>query len=126
MKKAKSGSSGTNGDGKPRRGEKSEAIRTYFATHKKAMPKEVVAALKEQGINVSPNMVSILKAKAGIKKAKRKALQAVANNDASAATQTSDAAGLDAALTLYKAARGQQTSAPKIRQAFLALVEKLG
>jgi hypothetical protein len=121
---------GTNGNGSAggeKRGAKSQAIRDYFGVHKHAMPKEVVAALKEQGMTVSPNMVSMIKAKLGIKKAKRSARLAVAANDASAGAQVRNVAGLDAALTLYKAAREQShVPATKIRQSFLALVELLG
>ena len=110
-----------------KRGVKSSAIRAYLGSHKHAMPKEIVAALKEQGIEVSPNMVSMIKAKLGIKKAKRKARQAVAANHATAGVQVRNAAGLDAALTLYKAAREQShIPATKIRQSFLSLVELLG
>jgi hypothetical protein len=108
------------------RGAKSSAIRAYLSAHKGAMPKEVVSALMEQGISVSPNMVSIIKAKAGIKKANRKARQAIANGSITA-TQSGNAASLDAALTLYKAARGQQEiPVGRVRQAFLTLVEALG
>lgn len=46
-----------------KRGAKSQAIRDYLATHPNAAPKEVVAAVKEQGIKVSSQMVSTLKAK---------------------------------------------------------------
>jgi hypothetical protein len=110
----------------PKRGVKSSAIRAYLTTHRKAMPKEVVAALQEQGIEVSPNMVSIIKAKVGIKKAKRKATQAVADQDVTAGAQSRRAAGLDAALTLYKSANGHEAPAASVRKAFLTLVELLG
>ena len=49
---------------------KSAAVREYFAEHPKAMPKEVVAALKQKGINVSSPMVSLLKGK--LKKGNRR------------------------------------------------------
>ena len=117
----KSGNSG------PERGTKTAAIKGYLSTHKKAMPKEVVAALKEQGVEVSPNMVSIVRAKSKIKKAKRRAKQATAAHAATAGAQSDNAAGLDSVLTLYKAARGQgNVPAVKVRQAFLSLVELLG
>jgi hypothetical protein len=123
-----SAAAGANGSGDgSRRGEKSEAIRQYFKTHKHAMPKEVVASLKEKGLTVSPNMVSMIKAKLGIKRVKRSARLAAEANHASAGTEARHAAGLDAALTLYKAAREQSdVPASKIRQSFLALVEILG
>lgn len=113
----------------PERGAKTKAVKDYFATHKKAGPKEVVAALKEQGIDVSPNMVSIIKAKSKVRKAKRQAKEAAADHTSSAVAKGAKAAGLDAALTLYKAAASSSNGGPstgKIRQAFLNLVELLG
>lgn len=106
------------------RGAKTRAVRQYLKDNKGAMPKAVVAALAEQGISVSPNMVSITKAKMGIRRAKRRVKQA-ANEGTAAPSQANKAAGLEAALTLYKAAREHGTST-KVRQAFLALVEILG
>ena len=110
----------------PPRVNKSAAIRDYLMAHKGAMPKETTAALKEKGIDVSPQMVSMVKAKWKVKKARRRATQAVAADDATAGAQTNRAAGLDAALALYKAAQGIGTSKNKIREAFLLLVEMLG
>jgi transposase len=105
---------------------KSAMIREYLDSHKDAKPKEIVAALKEKGVDVSPNMVSIVKAKAKVKRAKRQAKEAKASHDSSAVAKAAGAAGLDAALTLYKAAQGHDTNAAKIRAAFLTLVEQLG
>lgn len=105
-------------------GSKSDAIRDYMAAHNGAMPKEIVAALKEQGINVSPNLVSILRAKQKVKSARK-------NKKAAAGTENGvafggNAAALDAALTLYKAARSADGGNAKARQAFLLLVDALG
>ena len=108
------------------RGNKSQAIRDYLLAHKNAMPKEIVAALKEQGVEVSPNMASMVKAKMKIRKARRQAKRATADHDANAATKNSDSAALDSALTLYKAARGLEVPPAKVRQAFLMLVESFG
>jgi hypothetical protein len=105
---------------------KSAMVREYLKAHKGAKPKEIVAALKEQGVDISPNMVSIVKAKAKVKRAKRQAKEATATHDASAGAKAAGAAGLDAALTLYKAAQGHDTNAAKVRAAFLTLVEQLG
>jgi len=105
---------------------KSAAIRDYLAGHKDAKPKEVVAALKEQGIEVSPNVVSIVKAKVKVKSARHGAKRAVAAQEMGAADKTKQAGGLDAALTLYKAAQGRDVPALRVRQAFLLLVEMLG
>lgn len=104
---------------------KSAAIREYLTANKGAMPKETSAALKEKGIDVSPQMVSMIKAKQKIKKAQRRAKAATAD-DATAGAKTNRAAGLDAALSLYKAAQGMETPRNKIREAFLLLVEMLG
>lgn len=109
----------------PARGGKSAAIREYMAAHKNAMPKEIVAALKEKGIEVSPNLVSILRAKAKVKGAKKKA--AAGGGEVGNGASAGNAAALDAALTLYKAARNSSDGAnAKIRQAFLLLVETFG
>ena len=104
---------------------KSAAIREYLMAHKGAMPKDTSAALKAKGIDVSPQMVSMIKAKQKIKQAQRRAKEAPAD-DATAGAKSNRAAGLDAALTLYKAAQGIETSKNKIREAFLLLVEMLG
>lgn len=107
------------------RGGKSAAIREYMAAHKNAMPKEIVAALKEKGIEVSPNLVSILRAKAKVKGAKKKAAAGAA--EGSSGASAGNAAALDAALTLYKAARtSAEGNSTKTRQAFLLLVDALG
>jgi hypothetical protein len=126
MAKKKSKPAGaSNGNGKPQHGAKSAAVREYLQTSPGAKPKEIVEALKAKGIDISPNMVSIIKAKAGIKKAKRSAAAAVASNDKTAAAQTSRSNGLEAALLLYKAARGQEVQQKQVTSAFLSLVEML-
>ncbi|MBL9084756.1 MAG: hypothetical protein JNK76_23325 [Planctomycetales bacterium] len=99
---------------------KSAAIRDYLAASPEAKPKEIVAALAEKGITVSPNMVSIVKAKTKIKSARRKANSS--NGDGGA----DRSGGLDAVLVLYKAAQGQDVAKPRVRQAFLTLVDLLG
>lgn len=105
---------------------KSAAIRDHLKANKGAMPKDVSAALKAKGINVSPQVVSMIKSKMKIKKAQRRADRAVASNDPTAGAQTNRVAGLDAALLLYKAAQGQEIPVTKVRAAFLLLVETLG
>jgi transposase len=50
---------------KAKRGEKSAAIREYLAANPGVRTKDVVAALKQQGIRVSGQMVSTLKGKLG-------------------------------------------------------------
>jgi hypothetical protein len=46
---------------KPKRGEKTQAIRDYLATNPKAGPKDVVAGLQAQGMAVKPGLVSAIK-----------------------------------------------------------------
>ena len=53
-------------------GAKSQAIRDYLAAHKGAMPAEVVGALKEQGLVVSSQMVSTVKAWMGTTKRRKR------------------------------------------------------
>lgn len=101
---------------------KSAAIREYLSVHADARPKDIVAALAEKGITVSPNMVSIVKAKTKIKSARRQAAKSADNG----AKNASQAGGLDAALVLYQAAQGRITPPARVRQAFLTLVEVLG
>lgn len=45
---------------------KSEAIRSYLEAHPEAKPKEIVEALKAQGIDVTPAFVSTIKSKSGV------------------------------------------------------------
>ncbi|HTN77682.1 MAG TPA: hypothetical protein VL096_20635 [Pirellulaceae bacterium] len=124
-KKNPSANTPANGAAKPERGVKSAAIREYFHKNKTAKGKEVIEALGAQGIEVSPNMVSVVKAKLGIKKAKRSAEAAVASHDKTAVAQTNKSNGLEAALLLYKASRGQDVPQKQVTAAFLSLVELL-
>jgi len=101
---------------------KSAAIREYLKSNADAKPKEIVAALAEKGITVSPNMVSIVKAKTKVKSARRQAAKSADNGLKNA----SHAGGLDAALVLYQAAQGRITPPARVRQAFLTLVELHG
>ena len=122
-KKVRRKTAKVNGSGKVN---KSQAIRDYLGVNKNAMPKDIVAGLKEQGVEVSPNMASMVKAKMKIRRAKRQAKQAVADHDATAGSKSKNSAALDAALILYKAARGQEVQPTKVRHAFLLLVESFG
>ena len=120
-KKAKPAKSLKSAAGTDSKVNKSAAIRDYLAASPEARPKEIVAALADKGITVSPNMVSIVKAKTKIKSARRKAAQS--DNGTAGADR---AGGLDAVLVLYKAAQGQDVPKPRVRQAFLTLVDLLG
>lgn len=105
---------------------KSAAVRDYLKEHKQARPKEIVAVLKERGIDVSPNMVSMIRAQSKVKRAVREAAEAKASHSANAGAKLTQADGLDAALTLYKAAQGQETATAKLKAAFLRLVDIMG
>jgi len=105
---------------------KSAAVRDYLKAHKRAMPKEIVAALQEQGIVVSPNMASMIRAQSKVRPPRRQADEAEASSSPVAGAKLSRADGLDAALTLYKAAQGQQTPSAKLKAAFLKLVDFMG
>lgn len=105
---------------------KSAEIREYLKGHKQARPKEVVAALKEKGIDVAPSMVSIIRAQSKVKRAVREAAEAKAAHSSNAGAKLTQADGLDAALTLYKAAQGQETPTAKLKAAFLKLVDVMG
>jgi len=105
---------------------KSAAVRDYLKGHKQARPREIVAALKEQGIDVSPNMVSMIRAQSKVKRAVREAAEAKASHSSNAGAKLTQADGLDAALTLYKAAQGQETPTAKLKAAFLRLVDIMG
>lgn len=101
---------------------KSAAIREYLASNANAKPKEIVAALAEKGITVSPNMASIVKAKTKVKSARRQAARSSANGQ----SRSSNATALDAALVLYQAAQGRIVPPAKIRRAFITLVDLHG
>jgi arginine repressor len=107
------------------RGAKTRAIKAYYAKNRKAKAKEVVEALKAEGIDVSYNTVSVTKAKLGIRRAKRKAGQAAASQDASAGALANKSAALDAVMLLYKAAKGQDVPRARVTNSFLMLVEML-
>ena len=61
---------------------KSLAVRDYLASHPQAGPKEISTALKDQGLDVSPSYVSIVKFQ--MKKSKGKAKKAEAASAAPA------------------------------------------
>jgi hypothetical protein len=52
---------------------KSQAVRDYLAEHPTAMPKEIAPAVKSaHGLEVSPQMISMIKSKLGKKGRRRK------------------------------------------------------
>jgi arginine repressor len=64
---------------------KTQAVKDYLARNRHALTKEIVAALKAEGIDVSPNYVSGIKAKLGSKKDKRRPASPPASAQAPAA-----------------------------------------
>jgi hypothetical protein len=52
---------------------KSQAVRDYLAEHPTAMPKEIAPAVKSaHGLDVSPQMISMIKSKLGKKSGRRR------------------------------------------------------
>jgi len=94
---------------------KSEEVRAYLREHKKAKPREIVAALKEKGVTVTANFASNIKSTA---KRKRKGRQSKA-----ALAATNGAAGHDvlAVAKLLKAAQAFAQQAGGVKQAKQAL-----
>ena len=84
---------------KKKRGNKSQAIRDYLSANKDAKPRDVVAALKEQKISVSSQMVSTIKLKMGQKGAKRTTPngEAISLNDLLQAKKLVDQFGIEKA-----------------------------
>jgi len=58
-----------------------------------------------------------------VKRAVREAAEAKASHSSNAGAKLTQADGLDAALTLYKAAQGQATPTSRLKAAFLKLVD---
>jgi hypothetical protein len=69
VKRKKKGKKGRRTAGGPN---KSKAIRNYLAAHKGAGPTEVAAALKKEGIDVTPAFVSNIKSKSKLIRSTRK------------------------------------------------------
>lgn len=65
---------------------KSEEVRNYQKAHRKATPTEVSAAMKEKGIEVSPQFVSTIKSNMLAKRKARKAKKAAAASSNGKAT----------------------------------------
>src|SRR4051812_13273544 len=73
MAKKKPGSrQNSNGDSASERQNKAAAVRTFLSSNPSAKGKEVVAALSQQGIRISPNYVSLIKSKSLAKKSSRR------------------------------------------------------
>ncbi len=71
-------------------------------------------------------MVSMIRAQSKVKRAVREAAEAKASHSSAAGAKLTQADGLDAALSLYKAAQGQATTTAKLKAAFLKLVDIMG
>jgi hypothetical protein len=81
---------------------KSQAVRGFLKTHRKATNKEVSEALAKQGITVSPNHVANIKAKT---KTRHKAARAVVSRRGLGITE------VKAALALLKVCDGSMAGA---------------
>ena len=99
---------------------KSELIRTYFREHPSAKPKEVVQALKEQGQDVSYNLVATIKSKGGMKgHTRRRSISANApTTSARDGIVLSDS--LDAAIVFIRTSGGMEAA-----KAALARIEEI-
>ncbi|MFM9118557.1 MAG: hypothetical protein ACKOU6_20595 [Planctomycetota bacterium] len=86
---------------------KSQAIRDYLAQHPRAKPRVIVAALKEQGVEVQSSLVSMVKFYQ--KKASRKKKAAAVKNSAASAP----------------VARAPRSDAPSLSLETLVLAKKL-
>ncbi|MBL9081827.1 MAG: hypothetical protein JNK76_08490 [Planctomycetales bacterium] len=100
---------------------KSAAIRDYLAASPDAKPKEIVAALSAKGDQRLAEHGLDREGDAKIKSALK------ANESSDGGTVAADGVGgLDAVLLLYKATQGRGAPKPRVRQAFLTLVDLLG
>lgn len=81
---------------------KSQSVRNYLKTHRKAANKEVSEALAKQGVTVSPNHVANIKAKT---KTHRRAAKAVVSRRGLGIPE------VKAALTLLKVCNGSMPGA---------------
>ena len=95
---------------------KSKAVREYIAAHRKAKPRQIVEAMKAQGIVVTANYASNIKST--MKRKKRKGGPGKA-----AAAATNGVAGRDylAVIKLLKAAQAFTQQAGGVRHAKQAL-----
>lgn len=90
----------------PKKVNKSEAIRAYFSKNEGAKPKDVVAALAKDGIEVSPQQVSTVRYSAGrtTKKRAGKSSNAVQLDSLIAASEFAEkVGGVDEAKKLLEA-----------------------
>lgn len=92
---------------------KGAAVRAYLKSHKKAKSKEVIAALKEQGVDVSPNYVSLIKSRGLARSSGRKS--------GGAAPEIVTRAQLKAALQLVRTCKWDFESA----RHYLGLIEQV-
>ena len=110
---------------------KSLAVRDYLALHPKATPKDVSAALKDQGLDVSPNYVSIVKFQMKKSKGKSKAKKAEAASAAppqekkAAPRQVSDKFSIETLLQAKKLSESLG-GVEAAREALAALSKLLG
>jgi hypothetical protein len=107
---------------------KSQAIREYYSQHRRAKPREVVAALAAKGIEVSPQTVSTIRysmrLKKGRKKGRRGARRAAAAAPARRATANGRGAKLFTALVDAKKLADRLGGIDRARQA-LNMLEQL-
>ncbi len=106
------------------RGALSDAIRGYLQTHRKAPPKEIVAALAGQGITVTPQLVNQVKVKFKKQLRRRNAIKA-AGVAAPARASTSSKVGISANDLFAAKKLADQLGGVKNAQLALDLLTKL-
>ena len=109
---------------KQRRGAKSRAIRAHLEKNPKASAAEVVTALKEQGITVTPAFVYNLRA-ASKRKSRKARRQRVAAANANGSNRTTSANGLTAEQLLATKKLADQLGGTQPLRRALEVLEKL-
>jgi hypothetical protein len=100
---------------------KSQAVRDYLAEHPTAMPKEIAPAVKSaHGLDVSPQMISMIKSKLGKKGRRRRRKVGSAPALAASRGNNSSRFSIDDLITAKKLAQ-QIGGIPRAQEALAAL-----
>jgi len=103
---------------------KSQAVRDYLAEHPTAMPKEIAPAVKSaHGLDISPQMISMIKSKLGKKGARRRRKISPQGSPPAAATSRKNNAARFTVEDLITAKKLAQTMGgiPRAQEALAAL-----
>ena len=100
---------------------KSQAVRDYLAEHPRAMPKEIAPAVKSaHGLDVSPQMISMIKSKFGKKGRPRRRKAGAAGGAAASRGANSSRFTIEDLVTAKKLAQ-QIGGIPRAQEALAAL-----